>query len=346
MAAQDIVTLDTATPQLEVPGAADTYAAPRALAISPVALTGSATTPSLDITQTWNTSGAATGLRLSVTDTASAAGSNLLELRGGAAGTTSLFSVSKAGAVALSSNIVGAGSVSGYTYYITNNSANAGLLVRSDSAPTIALGSNDDVKLTRDAANTLAQRNGTNAQAFRIYNTFTDASNYERAKIAWESNVLRIGTEKLGTGTARALEFQTDGVTRLTIAANGVITSASAVTISQNLTCSNDLFVAGQFRTSGASILNLQTNGIARFSDSAGTDFNRLQFGGTGTSHPALKRSTTSLQARLADDSAFTNIQGKLTADVNAVAETPTATHTITIYDAAGTAYKVLCVAA
>ena len=53
------------------------------------------------------------------------------------------------------------------------------------------------------------------------YNTSTDVTNYERAKFGWESNVLRIGTEKLGTGVARALELQTDGTTRTTITTTG-----------------------------------------------------------------------------------------------------------------------------
>jgi hypothetical protein len=59
-----------------------------------------------------------------------------------------------------------------------------------------------------------------------------------------------------------------------------------------------------------------------------------------------LKRSSTVLQSRLADDSDFCPLQGQLRIHQNAVAETPTATHTMTLFDAAGTAYKVLCVAA
>jgi hypothetical protein len=51
------------------------------------------------------------------------------------------------------------------------------------------------------------------------YNTTTSVTNYERAKFGWESNILRIGTEKLGTGVARDLELQTDGITRVTIGA-------------------------------------------------------------------------------------------------------------------------------
>ena len=65
--------------------------------------------------------------------------------------------------------------------------------------------------------------------AFRLYNT-NDAStaNYERAKIAWSSNVLQIGTEKLGTGAARALELQTDGTTRASIPTTGGLVVGTA----------------------------------------------------------------------------------------------------------------------
>ena len=61
--------------------------------------------------------------------------------------------------------------------------------------------------LATDAANTLAQRNGTNAQTFRVYNTFTDASNYERGFLRWSSNVFEVGPEAAGTGTARPMRI-------------------------------------------------------------------------------------------------------------------------------------------
>ena len=60
-----------------------------------------------------------------------------------------------------------------------------------------------DLFLFRDAANTLAQRNGTNAQTSRVYNTFTDASNYERLSTTWSSNVCYTKPENAGTGSAR-----------------------------------------------------------------------------------------------------------------------------------------------
>jgi hypothetical protein len=57
----------------------------------------------------------------------------------------------------------------------------------------------------------------------------------------------------------------------------------------------------GRFYSSGSGIIEL--------ANSTHSDFNRLQFGGTTSSFPALKRSTTGLIARLADDSADTWVQ-------------------------------------
>jgi hypothetical protein len=109
-----------------------------------------------------------------------------------------------------------------------------------------------DLFLARDAANTLALRNGVNAQTFNVYNTYTDASNYERGRISWDSNVLRIGTEKAGTGTARALELQTDGVTRVTIAANGLTQTYSATGgVTNNTTGTTSAFIYARSTTGG-----------------------------------------------------------------------------------------------
>jgi hypothetical protein len=191
---------------------------------------------------------------------------------------------------------------------------------------------------------------GTTAGPFRIYNTFTDATNFERLNLRWASNVAIIGTEKGGTGgSARALEFQTDGVTRMTIASSGgTINVGSGAQFG-----SNGIQVAStaSLRFSGGAIggssdlwMLRSGSGIIRFATGSSTStagFNRLQFGGTTSSFPALKRDTTTLQVRLADDSAFTAIQGKLTTETAYTAGAPTATGYLVLYDSAGTAYKV-----
>ena len=93
------------------------------------------------------------------------------------------------------------------------SSGGAAVPLSVTSAGNVNIAFGGDVILVRDAANILAMRNGTTAQALRIYNTFTDASNYERLGIGWATNVMDIQTENAGTGEARNLGFGT-GSTR------------------------------------------------------------------------------------------------------------------------------------
>ena len=171
-----------------------------------------------------------TAIKMSVTDTASAAASLLMDLQVSGA---SRFSVTKAGGA----TFAGAVSVSGANNSLsfpTSGSTSAGTgpnianyfgtlglfsgstlgaryqfgvgggwILPSSQAYSIE----GDVNLYRDAANTLAQRNGVNAQAFNLYNTYTDASNYERGFMRFVSNVLEIGTQAAGTGTNRLIRF-------------------------------------------------------------------------------------------------------------------------------------------
>lgn len=90
---------------------------------------------------------------------------------------------------------------------------------RSNSA-SFRLGASSDVILTREAANTLALRNGVNAQTFNVYNTFTDASNYERLALHFSSNVARLFVQQAGTGTARNFQFGTTGAASVQVLTN------------------------------------------------------------------------------------------------------------------------------
>ena len=198
-----------------------------------------------------------------------------------------------------------------------------------------------DTRLYRDAANTLALRNGTAAQRFNVYNTWTSTTNYEAFKIDWitTANTVLVGTEKgSGGGTARALAFQTDGTTRLTIGTTGGITATGSIDIG------SDIYV-GRYVVLQANRANFSasSSGVVQIANDAspGSGFGRLQFGGSTSSFPALKRSSTTLQARLADDSDFAPVQGKLTTETAYTAGDPTTTGYIIIYDSTGTAYRV-----
>ena len=210
-----------------------------------------------------------------------------------------------------------------------------------------------DTILVRDGAdNTLALRNGANAQTFNVYGTYTSGTSYERLTLSAPSaaNAI-IGTNKgSGGGTARGLEFQTDGVTRMTIAAGGATTFSSSVTAT-NIIATNYVGVpAGNGIIpnlgGGSDFIKIGNNSgteLARvgYFGTAATSY--ISFGGVANTSPALKRSTTYLQARLADDSAFAPIQGKLTTDTAFTAGAITDTGYIVLYDSAGVAYKVAC---
>ena len=202
--------------------------------------------------------------------------------------------------------------------------------------------SGTQTSLYAEDQNVLAQRVTTNPQVFRIYNTYTDASNHERGFMRWSSNVLQIGTEKGSVGgSARNLELQVNGVTRATLSPTSFRTPTGSVDIISG----NNLLLANPTSTwmgaSGFTLFRFPAAGQVIWTNGNGTMFDRMMFGGTTSSFPALKRNTTTLQVKLADDSAFTAIQGKLTTETAYTAGAPTATGYLVLYDSNGTAYKV-----
>ena len=181
--------------------------------------------PAFTLAQTWNAAGTTfTSLRVNITDTASNASSLLMDLQ---VGGSSRATINKSGQISANVGQLSSGfgfaflggtngiyspSSSGSWYLASSGNASAeirssGLGLGSNSLSWGSIGSTQDVILTRDAAAILAQRNSTNAQTFRIYNTFTDASNYERASIGWTSNTFVISPEKAGTGSIRNAKY-------------------------------------------------------------------------------------------------------------------------------------------
>ena len=138
---------------------------------------------------------------------------------------------------------------------------------------------NTNVTLFQDAADVLAQRRGVNAQTARFYNTYTDASNYERATFGWSGNVLTIGTANAGTGTARGLALQVAGATALSIGAAGNVAIAAPT--------SGDALTLASF--AGAVGLNVNAAYGAGAAISValgtGTGFDQAVFNATGNSN-------------------------------------------------------------
>jgi len=118
---------------------------------------------------------------------------------------------------------------------------------------TSSLSTSDDLRLYRDSAGTLAQRNGTNAQTSRIYGSYTDASNYSRISLSHDgSGTGTIALETAGTGADdQSLRIRTTGVGAFEVFGDTIPTTARgqfavAVNTSPDAgrTASGDLSVA------------------------------------------------------------------------------------------------------
>jgi len=177
--------------------------------------------PAFTLAQTWNASGTTfTALRVNATDTASASGSLLMDLQvggssklsvrkdsaivfGGAANTNVdpalLFPTGYGNTVKIYSDINnGIGIVAqGFTTFIGNS---VRVVASTSVGFTWQLGASSVLQLLYDADNVLAQRRTTNAQTFRIYNTFTSATNFERVNFRWASNEFILDAEKGSAG--------------------------------------------------------------------------------------------------------------------------------------------------
>lgn len=165
-----------------------------ALSSTGYSLTGSNASSMIDLAGTWNTTGTPTLIKANVTNTASGNGSSLIDFQVAATSRYKIgFPFGVAGPVVVD--------VGGSNLLFNENNVwdfrcagNQSFKIATGGVLTL----NVDTIILRDAANTLALRNGANAQAFNIYNTYTSGSVYERGFMRWASNVLEIGAEHVG----------------------------------------------------------------------------------------------------------------------------------------------------
>lgn len=184
-----------------------------ALTVAPSgALTSSA--PGLSITQTWNNSGVTfTAAKINVTDTASAAGSLLMDLQ---VGGSSVFYVKRANSATKGSGwgheITGDTSVTNLFQLSTSRncfsvrnytSASVNSTMSFGWSSTVQSDGGLDVQLWRDAANVLALQNGTNAQAFHHYGRWVSSS--DRTYLAIRHATTTLASVSGATVTATSL---------------------------------------------------------------------------------------------------------------------------------------------
>jgi hypothetical protein len=261
-----------------------------------------------------------TSVKLNVTDTASNAASLLMDLQ---VGGVSKFKFDKTG-VMTTINVYAGGAV-GYALF---NDTGLGLRSAAVIGWTAGIAVNaQDTILARDAAGILAQRNGTNAQAFRVYNTYdTAGANYDRLSFFHAGGQATIATEGFGAnaasshltlaagGTTRSIFFQTAGSAKWLINSAGNFLAQTHNTYDigavGGVNCPRNIFVAqtvraNAFQLNATSHVYGTVDGIIGLYNSALNNFDRLQLGGTTSAFPAIKRNGTGIEIRLADDSNF-----------------------------------------
>jgi hypothetical protein len=126
--------------------------------------------------------------------------------------------------------------------------------------------------------NVMEQRNATNPQSLYLYNTYTNASNFERLKLEWQTNKAYLRAESVGTGVLRALgiggsevTFQIGGSDIWKVEANTghfkAVTDntydigASGANRPRNVYVGNNIYAGGQGLTSSATTLQLGAGG-------------------------------------------------------------------------------------
>lgn len=129
---------------------------------------------------------------------------------------------------------------------------------------------NSAVTLINEAANTLAQRNGVNAQKSCVYNTFTDASNYERGCLDWitSANILSIGTQSAGTGTLRNISL-IGGTVSVANTTDSTTTTSGALQVAGGFAVRKRVFIDGISASAGLQTAVLcQSSGGEMIADS------------------------------------------------------------------------------
>lgn len=112
------------------------------------------------------------------------------------------------------------------------------------------------------------------------------------------------------SGSALLFEVLNDGSRLFSINAGGSVQATSCPISSSTLDVTSSGWIGWRSRL----FLRATGDGILKLGNNAENDFSRLQFGGSTSSFPSLKRSSTGLIVRLADDSANAPLEtGNLT---------------------------------
>ena len=199
----------------------------------------------LSITGTWNNAAVTfdAPLFMNITRTAMNGASRLIDIQVDSA--TSVFTLSQGGVAAFFSDITSSsGGVTGNAFTFTGNTV-----------------------IIPEGTGQLGQR-FSSAQAYRVYNTFTDTTTYERGALDWvtTANTLTVGTQKGSVGgSVRAMNLVTGGTNAVTISTAQLV-ALPAITTDSGQTATSTVC---QDTTTHALYFGSGTAGICKGTSSA-----------------------------------------------------------------------------
>lgn len=153
--------------------------------------------------------------------------------------------------------------------------------------------------------------------------SFSSTTTWNNAATTFVHNFVNV-TDTTSATASLLSDLQVGGVSKFNIRKDGRIVTTGQI-LGTHFSATNPSGYIG-WGDSGRSLFLSPADGVLELTNNGQNDFNRLQFGGTTSSFPSLKRSTTSIQVRLADDSAFAPISASTVtlATIYTVATLPT----------------------
>lgn len=133
------------------------------------------------------------------------------------------------------------------------------------------------------------------------------------AATTWDTNGTFFGINTAATFLGKVIDIKANGssTSAMTLTSGGVMTTNGGITAQGTVqgtsvvgTNSVNTNSGGQIGWSTRSLMLSPADGIIELVNNAQTGFTRLDFGGTTSSFPAIKRNSAALNFRLADDSA------------------------------------------
>ena len=111
-------------------------------------------------------------------------------------------------------------------------------------------------------------------------------------------------TDTTSNASSILLDLQVGGVSKFKVQKGGALTSSGLVAgIDLRAAAGNDIY------WSGRSVMASSSDGNIVLYNASKNNFSLLQLGGTTSSFPAIKRSSANLQVRLADDTAYSDLE-------------------------------------